>query len=382
MAVGVSFAQDSSNDDVGVSRSTDHEVIVAQSESYSDEMLAGYNYPALPQAAESDPFAGSFEFSAGWLFLRPTVDNTYFVIESVASTPFPNGTRLNDEFGYESAFRVGAAYKFRETNRVFQVNYTRLDSDASKTVAGDFLWASAGRADFTSAFENYAGTASSSLEVSYDRLEVSFSQPWPVYRDNIFFRYGLEYANIDFSQRNVFTSSVTTGTVSREAQAIGVGPEFGIGIDHSLGPLDRWTPGGGKLSMNMWTTASLLIGQSNGHASNMLGDVPLLDVFDDNASRLIPALHARLRLELQHRDRALPNNVYDRLRVPQLPAGTIARRIPRRRGRRTRDDRIRQLRRPGLRLLGERAFLISRTPRAVIRRVSPLRDGTCAVSGG
>ena len=294
MAAGTVFADDDVCEVAGLARSADQELAPVQLEIYPNEALGDFNDPAVSLGSDGCRESAGWAFSAGWLFLKPTLDNTYFALNSGSSTTFPNGTRINNELDYQSAFRVGAAYEFCDSKRVLQVNYTSLDASQSETVAGDFLWATLGRADFASAFENYAGTASSSLDLSYQRIDASFSQPWPVYKDNVYFRYGVEYANLDLREDYTYVSAGTTGTIAQESNTVGVGPEFGVGIDHALVPSNSWMPG--ALSMNMVTTASLLVGQSNGHVNNFLGVTPLLDVVDDNASRLIPALHARIDL--------------------------------------------------------------------------------------
>jgi hypothetical protein len=113
-----------------------------------------------------------------------------------------------------------------------------------------------------------------------------------VFRDSVYFRYGVEYADISLRENHAYADGVTTGTILQEADTVGVGPEFGVGIDHMLVPANDWLSG--AFSMTMETTASLLISQSSGHVNNFLGGLPLLDVIDDNAARLIPALHARV----------------------------------------------------------------------------------------
>ena len=50
------------------------------------------------------------------------------------------------------------------------------------------------------------------------------------------------------------------------------------------------------MRLDLLTTASLLVSRSNGQAHGILSQEALLDVIDDNASRLIPALHARAGL--------------------------------------------------------------------------------------
>ena len=286
------LASDYVDDPSVISEPPDERLVLTQLEVCPNELPADFYCPPGSPGAKCYPYSLGPEFSASWLYLLPTFDNTYFALDSIASTTFPNGTRVNNDFDFHSAFRVGAGYRFHDDKRLLQVNYTFVDADQSTTIDGDFLWATVGRADFASAFENYAGTASSSLEFTYHRIDASYSQPWQVYDDSVFFRYGVDYANLRLKEDNTFTSAFTTGTIAQESHTVGVGPEFGIGIDHSLFRDMGRMPG--SLSMNMLTTASLLISQSSAQVRNVLGTTPMLDVMDENTARIIPALHARV----------------------------------------------------------------------------------------
>lgn len=275
----------------GTVQTTRESVVPVQYESLATQPHP-HDLDTPTQHRDGDGSFGGWIFTASWVNLTPSIDDTYFALNPAVSSTYPTGTRVNNEFGYQSGFRVGAGYQFLRDRRTLQFNYTSLDADQSRTIAGDFLWATVGRADFASAFESYAGTASSDLDFSFRRVEAFFSQPWRVYDDDIYFRYGLEYASFDLDETQTFVSAANTGSVLQTSSSLGAGPEFGIGIDHALWPIDRWMPG--TISLDLVTTASLLIGQSNGHARNVLAGNTLLDVFDQNASRIIPALHARI----------------------------------------------------------------------------------------
>src|SRR5262245_8787295 len=92
------------------------------------------------------------------LFIKPTIDDIFFAIRSATASPpsptivGPSGRRVADEFGYEPASRIGAAYQFPESGRSLELAYTRLDANASESVSGSFLWATRGAPELTFTF--------------------------------------------------------------------------------------------------------------------------------------------------------------------------------------------------------------------------------------
>ncbi len=61
------------------------------------------------------PCPGGWEVDLEYLYLFPTVDDTYFVLDAPATAGFPNGTRENNDFGFHSGFRVGGLMHFVRT---------------------------------------------------------------------------------------------------------------------------------------------------------------------------------------------------------------------------------------------------------------------------
>lgn len=118
----------------------------------------------------------SWKIGADFLYLKPSVDDTYFVIGSPVTTAFPNGTRYHNDFEFTPAFRVFGGFSFCDCNKEIVLSYTRLSQTQQRTITGDFLWATIGRADLVSAFENYTGSASSDLDLLYQRIDALYSQ--------------------------------------------------------------------------------------------------------------------------------------------------------------------------------------------------------------
>src|SRR5262249_26784818 len=137
---------------------------------------------------------GDWELGVDFLYLLPSVDDTYFVFDAPEAAIFPNGERVNNDFQFHPGFRVSAAYSACGDQWI-QLDYARLEVKRSKTVHGDFLWATVGRPDLTSSFENYAGSASSRLNLLYQRADALLVQQMLTCGGmDVSLKAGLEYA--------------------------------------------------------------------------------------------------------------------------------------------------------------------------------------------
>lgn len=266
--------------------------------------------------AYNHPCPDHWQISGDFLYLLPSVDDTYFAISSPVSTTFPNGNRLNNDFGFSPGFRVGAEYSFCEPQRELQTYYTYLNTDQSKNVTGDYLWATIGRSDLASSFENYTGSASSKIKLFYQRLDVLFEQRI-VNSSGLFFyvQPGIEYAYVRLNEHFSYLSNVpATATIQQKSKAWGIGPEMGFELGYTfyesaLKPQSK--PDKGKnssdsdcckiniqhiFSINALFSGSLLASKSFTRESNTLSSSSLLNAKDESTWRLIPALHARVGL--------------------------------------------------------------------------------------
>ncbi len=230
---------------------------------------------------------GGWSISGGILYLKPMIDDSFFVVNSPVSTTFPNGVRENNDFRFQPGFRLGIAYSSPETGREFQLRYSRLDTDESQFVGGDFLWATLGRADFTSVFENYTGTASSRLDLVYQRTDALISQSIPLSSAEAFVQLGVEHASVRLDEGYTYDSGVNLGTIDQRSRMWGIGPQFGFGCAGTVAEFDS-----GVLSVNFLGSASLLVGRTSTYTNNILNAATLVNLADEDASRMIPALHA------------------------------------------------------------------------------------------
>lgn len=241
--------------------------------------------PAMPVAANR------FTVTGEYLALRAGVGDTGFVTSSPVTTTVPQGAGINNDPDFKSAYRVGVGYEFGGSNRAINAYYTHLSETSAKSVAGNFLWASLGRADFASGFENYAGTASSSIGIRYDRFDLLFSEPLKWFDARVALLYGLEYARIKVDEAYRYESAGALGTISNSSHVDGIGPQIGMNIDLDLIRNSSSAPG--VLSVNAVSTASLLYGTSKVAQTQVLNTVTVLNVVDDSTKRVIPAFHAR-----------------------------------------------------------------------------------------
>src|SRR5262245_27573732 len=73
--------------------------------------------------------SGTWMAKAEYLYLLANVGDTYFVIQSsfsTVSTGFPQGSKLNLGFGFQSGFRVGLGYQFGPCRPSVELSYARL----------------------------------------------------------------------------------------------------------------------------------------------------------------------------------------------------------------------------------------------------------------
>lgn len=254
--------------------------------------------PAAAQPAPDAPQAGVPRLFAELLFLRPTFDDTAFVVISSASSTFPSGQRESNEFDYEPAFRIGAGYDIAETGRSVELSYTRLEAEATETVAGSFLWATVGHPDLTTSFENYAGSASADIDADYQRIDLRVTQPWQVSGLDLGLDFGLEWADfrVGESYHFVNTGTATTGVVSQASRSWGIGPEIGLGLGYEICS-SCIVPG--AFSLSAGSSLALLLTDTNLRTSSVASGAPLVRIRDDETSRVIPAIHARAGFSYQ-----------------------------------------------------------------------------------
>jgi major outer membrane protein len=251
--------------------------------------------PRLSEAFQDParPDAGSLTITGEFLYLMPTTDDTTYVIKAPVTQAFPSGPREDNEFGFHSGFRAGIGYELSD-RRGLRLNYTMLSAKESESAIGDFLWATVGRADFTSFFENYTGTASSVLHLGYRRVDALFTKTWDLPGLQLSLLAGVEYTALNLRQDYDYVSGAAVGSVRERSRTWGVGPELGLAVDFAL--LQGTAESPGTLAVNVVFATSLLSAQSASRQTNQINAATILNVDDDPASRLLTALHGQIGL--------------------------------------------------------------------------------------
>lgn len=242
------------------------------------------------------PCPGQWALDIEYLYLLPSVDDTYFVIKSPSSdSSNVIGSRKNNDLGFHSGFRVGGAYAFCECSRSFQAYYTRLNAQEAKTVSGNFLWATLGRPDFASEFESYNGSAHSKLNLLYQRVDGFFDQQiWCCCGVDLSLFAGFEYAYFRLREQYEYLSSNNVGNINQKSKTWGIGPQLGLAFNYRICNLSCCCPG--ALNLAFSGSCSTLAGKTKTRENNYLDGSKFLDVSDQDTWRLIPVAHARVGL--------------------------------------------------------------------------------------
>jgi hypothetical protein len=272
-----------------------------------DESVAVEAEPevVVPPDPEPEPIATPSEHGAvprvfaELLFVRPTLDDTAFVLSSPVSTEFPNGHRESAEFEYEPAFRIGAGYTLGESGRSVEISYQRLETDATETLVGEFLWATVGHPDVVTSFEDYAGSASARIDADYQQIDLNVTQPWQVSGLDVGLLFGLEWADFRVGERYRFVNddAGVTGEVSSASRSWGIGPELGLGLGYQI--CSECGIPGGRFSLSAGSSLALLLTETHTRASSVSSVAPWLRIRDEETSRVITAIHARAGIAYQ-----------------------------------------------------------------------------------
>lgn len=243
---------------------------------------------------------GRWGVEAEFLYFLPTFDDTYFVIDGTRDLGDnnPYGTRVNNEMGFHPGFRVGGIYAFCDCNQQFEIYYSRLNAKETKRVAGNNLWATIGRPDFISDFENYAGSASSELNCLYQRVDALFAQQALCSCGmDLYLQAGLEYAYLRLNEQYGyrFSGSAFTSIIDLHSKSWGIGPQFGVDFDYALCEFSCSCPG--RLSIAAHSSGSILVSRAQQSHLESPGEGEIFTFVNDRrAWRVIPAFHARVGL--------------------------------------------------------------------------------------
>jgi len=275
----------------------------------SSEKKTGEKFPKCSEIANPNnaptlylqPCPDAWRLSADFLYFMPTVDDTYFAINSPIVGNFTLlGTRSNNDFGFSPGFRVGAEYAFCKTRRDIQVFYTYLHAEQTETISGDNMWATQGSTSFSTPFSHYTGTASSKLKLLYQRLDFNVSQHIiDAHGFNLYVQPGLEYAYLRLQQNYGYNADdLFPGTAYQQSRGWGVGPQLGLGFDSNLyrGFTCSNCAITHAVALSGLFSSSILTGQGQTKELDIRDGDVTNDLRDEQTWRTIPALHARAGL--------------------------------------------------------------------------------------
>lgn len=245
--------------------------------------------------ATSHPRPGSWVFDAEYLYLNPSMDDTFFALDAPL---IGGGTKYNNDFNFHSGFRVGAIWALCNCNTELEVYYSYLKSHDSRTIDGTLLSPVVGGPLFVTAVGLFAGTATSDLNDLYQRGDF-FVSTSVAPNCCVDFRVlaGVEFAYHRINENFTYTTvgGVELGNFFHRSRIKGAGPQLGFEVDFPLWTMSSCYPG--TLSLDFVSTASLLASRSEERSSaTTVAGVLLLDVADNRAWRVIPAFHNRVGL--------------------------------------------------------------------------------------
>lgn len=234
-------------------------------------------------------------FSSDQLLLKPSVDDTYFVISAPATGAIPTGTRIGNDSGLRWGVRAGTGHDCACCNRGFSLYYTHLRDEDVKSVDGSFLWATAGGADLLAQFENYTGTATSKINYLYHQTQMEMTQGLHCRCVELTLRMGLEAAYIRLHEDYRYSITAgSTGEVHYHSSGWGLGPMVGTAMDYCICERKGACPT--RWSLVARTSASLLSSHTGTHTFQTVNGTPVVDVKDRKTWRLIPAWHGTFGL--------------------------------------------------------------------------------------
>ena len=212
-----------------------------------------------------------FEIEATLLYLKPSIDDSHFVLSSFDNTfggsLFPNGRRHGVSVPYTPGFRVEGLYNICPASSAFDIRFTYLEAHGSKSVTGDFLYDTNGFPGFGAQDSPvYAGTASDKNTYHVYTGDTTYNWSYGCFAPNdLTFIVGLHYAYIKFHEKGentgvfIGTTRPISNLLHRKSQFFGAGPEFGINYEYLL---PNFSCLGGTLTLNANARGALLYGST------------------------------------------------------------------------------------------------------------------------
>lgn len=224
----------------------------------------------LPLAAWHDPEPGRFLFQTDLLYLAPSYNETYFVINGSGldgtGNPTPKGKRINNPVGYNLGFRVAGMYAFYNPCLSLGLRWTHLYATSRETVScNDIpgqLWPTEIIPNVPNVSEPYAGTASSHIGVMYQKGECLFDQRlWDCWCWHFTLREAVEWSYLRYHEKVTYVETAgPQEKIQFHGHSKGLGPQLGMIAVCAPGECWCWFPE--CLSIKAMATASLICANS------------------------------------------------------------------------------------------------------------------------
>ncbi len=179
--------------------------------------------------AYTDPEPGGYGISAEWLYMLNSIDQPYFILDS--NTNFLGENKANDQ-SWHSGYRIEGKYQFCNCENDLRVRWTHFpEFNDSKSVSGFtngqsiFVPPNTGSGNYTSS------TLSQKTELYY--LDVLLGQKAiDRCRFHLALQGGVQYAHIDFKEKQTLSGNPTL--LNTHSELRGIGPAVGAEFDYCL----------------------------------------------------------------------------------------------------------------------------------------------------
>jgi hypothetical protein len=188
------------------------------------------------------------EFGVTLLYLKPTVDDSHYVLSSFDNTfggvLFPNGERHQNTPSFTPGFRLEGLYDICRDTSCLDLRFTYLNAHAQASVSGDFLYDTNGFPGFEAQDGPvYSGTAESKNAYNFCSGDITYNRTFSCFLIEKFtFIVGLHGAYIKYREHTTSVGTFVSNNVTlpllndlkRSSQFFGVGPQIGLDYQYIL----------------------------------------------------------------------------------------------------------------------------------------------------
>lgn len=239
----------------------------------------------------------NFGFQADLLYMAPSFDETYFVINGRGTdgrgNPIHDGKRINNSLGYNFGFRLEGRYGFPNSCVDLGVRWTHLFATSKKSVVNGFpipqLWATEIIPSQQNIPQPYSGRASSKIDVMYQKGEVLADERlWSLSCWKFALREAVEWSYIRYHELVKYkTLANLQQQLHYHGHTKGLGPQ--LGLIAICEPVFCFWPQ--DLSLHMMVTGSLIAANTKCKVSSQDVSGASSRVTQQSFWRFVPEVH-------------------------------------------------------------------------------------------